>query len=68
VGQGNVGMTAITKEPIPLPPLAEQQRVVAEVECRVSVLEELEAVVNSNLQRANRLRQSILQWAFNGEL
>jgi type I restriction enzyme, S subunit len=68
VGQGNVGMTAITKESIPLPPLAEQQRVVAEVECRVSVLEELEAVVNSNLQRASRLRQSILQWAFSGRL
>jgi len=32
------------------------------------VVEELEAVVSANLQRANRLRQSILQKAFTGEL
>jgi type I restriction enzyme S subunit len=41
---------------------------VAEVERRLSVVEELEAVVAANLQRATRLRQSILQKAFTGEL
>jgi len=40
----------------------------AEVERRLSVAEELEAVVSANLQRAVRLRQSILQKAFTGEL
>ncbi len=54
--------------PIPLPPLAEQTRIVAEVERRLSVVEELESVVSANLQRANRLRQSILQKAFTGGL
>jgi type I restriction enzyme S subunit len=54
--------------PIPLPPLAEQTRIVAEVERRLSVVEELESVVTANLQRANRLRQSILKKAFTGEL
>lgn len=53
---------------IPLPPLAEQTRIVAEVERRLSVVEEMEAVVTTNLQRATRLRQSILQQAFTGEL
>lgn len=53
---------------IALPPLPEQTRIVAEVERRLSVVEELEAVVTTNLQRANRLRQSILQKAFTGEL
>ncbi len=50
--------------PIPLPPLAEQKRIVAEVERRLSVIDELEAVVSANLQRATRLRQSILQQVF----
>ena len=40
----------------------------AEVERRLSVVEELESVVSANLQRATRLRQSILQRAFTGEL
>jgi len=54
--------------PIPLPPLAEQTRIVAEVERRLSVVEELEAVVTTNLQRATRLRQAVLQKAFSGNL
>jgi len=41
---------------------------VAEVERRLSVVEELETVVSANLQRAVRLRQSILQRAFTGQL
>ncbi len=49
---------------IPLPPLAEQIRIVAEVERRLSVVEDLESVVAANLQRATRLRQSILHQAF----
>jgi type I restriction enzyme S subunit len=54
--------------PVKLPPLAEQTRIVAEVERRLSVVEELEAVVSANLQRTTRLRQSILQKAFFGKL
>ena len=42
--------------PIALPPLAEQTRIVAEVERRLSVVEELESVVSANLQRASSLR------------
>ena len=52
--------------PIALPPLAEQQRIVVEVERQLSVIDQLEAVVTANLQRATRLRQSILQEAFKG--
>lgn len=49
---------------IPLPPLAEQHRIVAEADRRLSLIRGAEAQVNANLARAKRLRQSILQAAF----
>ena len=54
--------------PVPLPPLAEQRRIVAEVERRLSVVQQAEAAVVASLQRAERLRQSILKRAFSGQL
>ena len=53
---------------MPLPPLAEQRRIVAEVERRLSVSQQAEAAVAANLTRAERLRQSILKQAFSGKL
>ncbi|NJL18896.1 MAG: hypothetical protein HC901_00825 [Bdellovibrionaceae bacterium] len=50
------------------PPLIKQTRIVAEFERRLSVVEEFESMVSANLQRAIRLRQSILLKAFKGEL
>ena len=54
--------------PVPLPPLAEQHRIVAEVERRLSVIQQAETAVEASLRRAERLRQSILKRAFCGEL
>ncbi|MDR3577203.1 MAG: restriction endonuclease subunit S [Anaerolineaceae bacterium] len=68
VGQANVNGTKLANMTIPLPPLAEQLRIVAEVERRLSVIQELEGVVSANLKRAERLRQSILKRAFEGKL
>lgn len=50
--------------PVPVPPLLEQTRIVAEVERRLSVVQEIEAAVAANLRRADRLRQAVLQRAF----
>ncbi len=59
---------AISRFPLPFPPLAEQHRIVTEVDRRLSILRETEAQVEANLQRAERLRQSILAAAFSGQL
>lgn len=64
--QPNLNTGIIKALGVPLPPLAEQKRIVAEVERRLSVVEELEAVVRANLQRATRLRQAVLRIAFAG--
>ncbi|MDD3544657.1 MAG: restriction endonuclease subunit S [Kiritimatiellae bacterium] len=66
--QPNLNLSLVRAIVVPMPPLAEQSRIVAEVERRLSVVEEMEATVEANLQRATRLRQSILQKAFEGKL
>ena len=67
-GQNNVSLSLIHAMPLPLPPLAEQCRIVTEVERRLSVIQQTEASVEANLLRAERLRQSILKQAFSGKL
>ena len=67
-GQNNVSLSLIHTMPIPLPPLSEQRRIVAEVERRLSVVQQAEATVEASLTRAERLRQSILKQAFSGRL
>jgi type I restriction enzyme S subunit len=52
----------------PLPPIEEQEQIVAEVESRLSIVSELEATIEANLKRADWLRQSILERAFAGKL
>ena len=54
--------------PIPLPPFAEQYRIVADVERRLSAIQRAAATVEASLARAERLRQSILKQAFSGKL
>ncbi len=66
--QPNLSPLRLAQFAVPLPPLAEQLRIVAEVERRLSVLDALESEVTANLARANRLRQSILKRAFEGKL
>src|SRR6185312_10595485 len=66
--QPALNRTRIEAIPIPLPPLAEQQVIVAEVEQRLSVIEAAENYIAASLKRAARLRQSILKEAFAGRL
>lgn len=52
--------------PIALPPRSEQDRIVAEVDRRLSIVREVEAEVDANLKRAQALRQAVLARAFFG--
>ena len=67
-GLYTLSVSKVSNLPIPLPPLAEQRRIVAEVERCLSVIRQAEATVAASLQRAERLRQSILKQAFSGQL
>lgn len=53
---------------IPLPPAAEQGRIVVEVERQLAIADIVDADIERNGARAGRLRQSILKWAFEGRL
>jgi type I restriction enzyme S subunit len=64
--QPNLNLSLVRSIRVPLPPVAEQRRIVAEVDRHLSLANEAEAQVNANLQRAERLRQSILSRAFSG--
>jgi len=66
--QPNISPSQIEQMLVPLPPIAEQERIVLEVERRLSILDETEATVAAGLKRAERLRQAILQHAFAGKL
>ena len=59
---------SVAQLPIPLPPKAEQDRIVLEVQRRLSVADECESQFLTDLKRSERLRQSILKRAFEGKL
>jgi type I restriction enzyme S subunit len=66
--QPDLGLAHIRQFILPVPTLKEQCHIIAEVDRRLSVLQEVEEEVDTSLQRAERLRQGILKKAFRGEL
>ena len=62
--QAKLALYRIERIPVPLPPLAEQARIIPEVDRHLSIIREVESEVDANLQRAQALRQSVLQRAF----
>jgi type I restriction enzyme, S subunit len=67
-GQHNVSLSLLNGMSLPLPPHDEQEVIISEVESRLSILDEIEAQIDANLKRADRLRQGILKRAFEGRL
>ena len=62
--QPNLNLSLVRAVAVPLPPLAEQVRIVAEVDRRLSLVRSVQAEVEANLKRAQALRQAALQQAF----
>ena len=68
VGQGNVGIKALLDPYVILPDIDTQKRIVEDVEDRLSVCDSIEQTVDTALQQAEAMRQSILKDAFEGRL
>ena len=66
--QKTVTLTVLRDFNLPLPPLSDQQRIVQEIESRLSQASTSSAYIENALQQAEALRQSILKKAFSGEL
>ena len=64
VGQANVNGTKLQALAVPLPPEAEQRRIVSEMDRRLSLIGGATSQTDINLQRSERMRQSILARAF----
>ncbi len=68
VARKTLNLEDVRRASVAIPPLAEQDRIVAEVERRLSIADEIAAAIDTALARAERLRQSILKRAFEGKL
>jgi type I restriction enzyme S subunit len=64
----NLTQKGLLKIVISIPSIEEQNRIVAEIETRLSVADKLEETITQSLQQAEALRQSILKKAFEGKL
>lgn len=68
VGQANVNGSKLSACTVPLPPQLEQRRIVTEIERAFSLVFATSSQLRHDLERCQRLRQSILMWAFEGRL
>jgi len=63
-GLQHIHLEDLRADCVPLPPIAEQHRIVAEVERRFSLIREIENEVEVNLQRSQSLRRTVLRTRF----
>ena len=70
---GACGLKRLSKDyvntyEIPLPPLSEQQKIVAHLDALQEKVRQLEAIYTKQIANCDELKQSLLQKAFEGEL
>lgn len=66
-GRANLSMGDIANFPIPLPPLSEQKRIVAEIERQMTKTKQLKQHIIANQQATEQLLKALLHQAFEGE-
>ncbi len=67
-GQHNIGLSALLRVPLPLPPLAEQQAILKLLRDDFAAVEVNELAIDRALKMATAQRQNILRAAFSGQL
>ena len=67
-GQHNISLSTLLTMPIPLPPLAEQRAILAELEASRESIEQQEAAARLSIEQTIAQRQNILRAAFAGQL
>lgn len=66
--QAAFGIQKVRLLQIPYPSQVQQEKIVSEIEKRLSVCDKIEESITTSLQQAESLRQSILKKAFEGKL
>lgn len=68
VNQASINQTDVGNAIVPMPPVEIQKRLLTYIESRLSVCDSIEQTVDTALQQAEAMRQSILKEAFEGTL
>lgn len=68
VGINHLTLKRFSKLQVDVPPLEEQRKIVGEIDRRFSLMEKIVIAVKKGIERAEILRQRILDLAFRGEL
>lgn len=68
VGQGNVGIKAITDAIVPFLSISEQQIIIKKLDSLSAETKKLEAIYQKKMEDLEELKKIVLQKAFNGEL
>jgi type I restriction enzyme S subunit len=63
-----LNLSILRRLAVPLPPRSEQERIVLQADRLDSIGSELAVQASYGVARTNRLRQSVLKWAFEGKL
>ena len=67
-GVHNINSQEISQLPIPLYKIEDQKKIVAEIESRLSICNNIEQTIDAALEQSKALRHSILKEAFEGKI